>query len=488
MTKTPLTIKRLLSDSIVYGSARFISAIISIFLIPIYTRYFSVEQYGIIETLNIFHLILFNLFSLGLGQAIFRYYATSNDADEKKKVFSTIHYASLFFSGIVMLAFGLLLSNWFGHRFVKLGDKDNFILILLVLLQTICVINSTNFQSILSINFKKIDFIISTIGVVFFSSLLSIIFIVVFHYGIISVFLASTIANFICTIYAYIKVRKEISTQHFSFSLLFKFISFCLPFIPITFSILIMRSSDRYFMSLLLDNSLYKIGLYSTAEKVVMPLTMIGAAFQLAWEPIAMKAAGESDPKPLYKSAFKYYISITTIACIIFCGLAKFVLLVLTTEPYFIAYKYVAPLGIYLSFNSLIVIGSKGILLTNKQKMLSLFVVIAALINLLLNYITIPIWEIYGSAWSTVVSLFILNILIFIYAEQKYYVGYPLISGLILYIISSIVSIIIVNNIVWGGILLFLYTIMLFKLNFLELKPILNFINSLKNKSGLIKK
>lgn len=482
MANKQFTIKGLLSDSILYGSARFISAFISIFLIPIYTRYFSVEEYGIIETLNIFHLILVNFFGLALEQAIFRFYATSNDKEEKIKIVSTIHYTSLVLLSGVLLLFGILASDWFGSNFIKQEDSDNFILVFLVLIQTICIINATNYQTVLRLNFKKNDFFISTLGVVLLSSLLSILFVVVFHYGIISIFLASVIANLLFTSYAYLKVKNEIFIHQFSRALFYKFILYCLPFIPVSFSMLIMRSSDRYFISLLLDDSLYKIGLYSTAEKVVMPLTMIGAAFSMAWDPIAMRAAAESDPKPLYKSAFKYYISITTIACIIFCGLAKYILIVLTTEPFYIAYKYVAPLGIYLSLNALIFIGSKGLILANRQKVLSFFIVIAALTNLLLNYITVPIWEIYGAAWSTVISLFILNTLVFIFAEQKYYVGYPLIKGLIIYILCGIISVIIVNSIVWGSLLFIAYIILLFNLQFLELRPILNLINGLKSK------
>jgi len=288
------TIKSLFSDTLVYGSARFINAFLSIFLIPIYTRYFTVAEYGIIENINIFNILIVNLFGLALGEGIMRYYTLADSAEEKKKLLSTVHYVSII-SGTVAVLLGILISGWFGEIFIQKSSKENFLLVLCAVVQAFLVINLIVYQSVLRIRFQRFKYNVTTIGTVLITALLSIFFVVVMKYNILSVFLASAIANFTFTFYGYWHVKEEISIVNFKFSTLKNIFPYCLAFIPASLAMLVMRSSDRYFMTLMLDDSLHQVGLYTTAEKVMMPLLIVIAAFHTGFVPFILNAAKSQD-------------------------------------------------------------------------------------------------------------------------------------------------------------------------------------------------
>jgi len=68
-------VKRFLRDSVVYSLSTFISRGISFFLIPIYTRVFSPEDYGIIDIMAIFASIIHLTVALEISQSVARFFA-----------------------------------------------------------------------------------------------------------------------------------------------------------------------------------------------------------------------------------------------------------------------------------------------------------------------------------------------------------------------------------------------------------------------------
>src|SRR3990172_2594998 len=82
-------IKKLFGHSIIYGLTGVTSNIAAIFLVPIYTRILTPEDYGIIAILRTVMGISIVLFNLGMGSAIFWAYFKAESDEEKKKVAGT---------------------------------------------------------------------------------------------------------------------------------------------------------------------------------------------------------------------------------------------------------------------------------------------------------------------------------------------------------------------------------------------------------------
>lgn len=475
MLKSNISNKALFSDTLIYGIARITSSILSVFLIPVYTRYFTVAEYGIIENLNILNILIISIFSLGLSDSIVRFYSVADSEIEKKIILSSV-LTSTVLSGIISLLLGLIYAPWFGEIFIQKPFVENLFLVNLILLLTFLIMPFNILLTVLNVKFKKKEYILVTVGNVLLSLVLSLVFVIVLDFGIIGVFLASLISHFIFVVYLFYLLRNEIAIKWISFTKAKELIFFCLAIVPSSITLLIMRSSDRYFIAWLLPDSLNKIGLYATAEKVMTPILLCGAAFSIAWTPFAMKVSMQQNAKEVYIRTFKYYISIMSVLLIILSASALLILKILTTPTFYPSYIYSPVIGLYLVINALYFIVGIGIILSKKVKIYLPISITSAVINITLNYILIPPFGIYGAAWATVVTFLLFCVLTYIYAEKYYYIGYPFISGLLLLTVSTFIAFIIMDHLVIGLILLAFYVYLLFALKYLEYDKIKNMI------------
>ena len=82
------TIKLLASNSMIYGLGNILSKLSAFFLIPIYTRYLSMTEVGIIALLEMAELFIVTIVPLGLINAVWRYLPESTKK-EKVKILSS---------------------------------------------------------------------------------------------------------------------------------------------------------------------------------------------------------------------------------------------------------------------------------------------------------------------------------------------------------------------------------------------------------------
>ena len=70
-------LKRLGSQSAIYGLGGIVSRLIAVFLLPIYTVYLGTEGFGRIETVVALTSVLVIVLRLGITSAFFRFYFDS---------------------------------------------------------------------------------------------------------------------------------------------------------------------------------------------------------------------------------------------------------------------------------------------------------------------------------------------------------------------------------------------------------------------------
>jgi len=75
--------------SAIYGSGSLVSRFIAVLLLPIYTRFLSPSDYGLIETLIALSAILTVLLAAGVKSAFFRFYFDGADDEGRRRVIRT---------------------------------------------------------------------------------------------------------------------------------------------------------------------------------------------------------------------------------------------------------------------------------------------------------------------------------------------------------------------------------------------------------------
>jgi len=435
MAAPRVTLSTLLGDAVIYGLPRFAQMLMSVLLLPLYTRYFAVAEYGIIENLNILAVLLTWAVGLALPSSVVRFYTVADSLQERVSIVTSAAAATTAMSGLTLLAMALL-GGWLGQLFLHLEPARGRPLIILVTAWVATLLPLSVCESVFQARFQRRQYLVSTLGSVVVSVAITALCLVQFRLGVVSVFLGAVLGHGLLMVYAVYNISTEFRISAFHVRTLRRLLAFSLPLVPAALALLAIRSADRYFIIFLLPDPLHQVGLYSMAEKLMGPLTLLGAAFTLAWSPFAMAASLQDNAQLLYLRAFKHYVALTSVAIVALCAAAPLLLRILATPPYYESVIYMPPLGLYLALNSLYHLGALGFMLTNRTVLMVPMVLAAALVNAVLNLLWIPPYGVSGAAWATVVTFLIYNGALFLVGDRLCLVGFPLATGLTVYALA----------------------------------------------------
>src|SRR5437764_6229078 len=118
-------IKRLASQSLIYGLGGLISRVLSVLLLPLYTSYLTGRDYGRVETLTALTAVLVAVLRLGITTAFFRYYFDFEDAAGRLRVVRTSFWFTMA-SATFGLAAGWLAADWIAEA-LRLGPNQGWL-------------------------------------------------------------------------------------------------------------------------------------------------------------------------------------------------------------------------------------------------------------------------------------------------------------------------------------------------------------------------
>jgi len=96
------SIKSLFSNMFLYSAASLLQSGISFFMVPLYTRFFSHSDFGAMDQMLQFSILLFMVGSMGIGQGIPRaFYFSDHDAESRKRLIGTALSFTLLATGVI---------------------------------------------------------------------------------------------------------------------------------------------------------------------------------------------------------------------------------------------------------------------------------------------------------------------------------------------------------------------------------------------------
>lgn len=114
-----------LKTTIIYTILGFLPLSFSLIFTPIYTKYLSIEDYGLLNLFNVISSILIPFFGLGIDQAAgFLYWDYSKDKKKLSEFMSTT-ISLIFIIAIVIFLLGILFGQSIVKMFVKNGNQFN---------------------------------------------------------------------------------------------------------------------------------------------------------------------------------------------------------------------------------------------------------------------------------------------------------------------------------------------------------------------------
>lgn len=408
---------------------------LSFITLPIYTRYLSPEDFGIIALGFIFGQITTSIFSLGLSNATTRFFF---EFREKKKFneFRSLNTTNLIFQLFVLLIIGLLIFI-FSKNFSIYIYKDENLKKIIFLSYVYGVLNRI-YNYLLNIfifteNPKKyLKYNITNSLMVHTISITLILF-----------FSLSFEARIYAPIFVYIlfiplliNSTKNFFNKIFKIYLLKKSLKFSYPQVPDNIIGLTNEGTDKYLLSYLKSTSI--LGLYDLSNKFANISKIFFDSAIKTWTPFFLKNSEKNDENSKKKivKMYNYFLSFFTIASLLIIFFSEEFVKLLTNEEFYEIIFYIPLIAAYIFIVHSINIISKAQLIASKK--LKYYVYASAtslIINVVFSILLIPKFGVLGAIFSTGLSGLISSLMLFYYGQKNYHLNLNLKLILIIYLI-----------------------------------------------------
>ncbi|WP_417326348.1 oligosaccharide flippase family protein [Halarcobacter sp.] len=421
-----------------YLSPTIISGILGILSIPLLTAYLSVEEFGLIELFMLMLTLFAYLFGFGWDSSFVRFY-NDKECDKKNIVFTTLIFR--LFVHIMILLMCLVASD----TILKIINIEQvyaqilWVLVFVYILEdyinlTLLIFRSNNMAKhfgLLKVNQNVIRFLILVISLV------------LLNIGLYSVFYSLFISTFLMFFYVlyvlkdYAKVYKLIYVVDNLKNMIF----FGSPLVFAAVSFFIINYSDRYMLNFLLEKEigLREVGLYSFYSKIAAAVLMFSIVFKMVWAPMIYKYYSYIQYKRVFRYLIEFFVLLILVLSIISSFFSNEILNIFTFNDDYL-FKYNS-LSLIFAIQLLILIGDYapiGIGIKKKNKYRAYIGLLSASLNICLNFILIPLYELNGALMASFISMLCYVIILNILANKLYFIKYN--NGLFFIGISMILS------------------------------------------------
>ena len=351
-------IKELLKSVVVYGLASAISKFVGLFLVPVYTRIFTPEQYGIIDLIQTVTGIVAIFGMLQLESAIQRYYYEVKSDEERQKYLSTTLWTICALSLVCVL----IISTASKYICALLFDNESYYIILILASIMIPLSNLFALATIIIRYMKKPSVYVIFISIQLVITITLSVWLVVYErIGIIGVFYGQVVGFLVALLLTLYYLRKKF-LFYWNYNMIKKLFQFSLPQLPARLGVIGNTYANRFIMLGYL--SLSDIGLYTIALKIASAFQLLRSAFAMAYYPFFYDWLEKKGHREVYKKVSTYVTIFVLILVSIFALFSRELLMLLTPDKYYAA----APLiGILAFSHGLIIISNTvnlGVLIT----------------------------------------------------------------------------------------------------------------------------
>lgn len=408
-----------LKNSFIYTLGDLLPKVVSLLMIPVLTKYMGKVEYGIYGYMTILLGFLSMLYILGLDGALTRFYYEYEEKGEEKKLISTIWIFLLGYNLIVSIVLAFL-----GKDFSRiiLGEipYDPYFKLLII----ICFF--ATFASVPLILFRlreqSLKFGLFNIITTFVNIFFIFYFVSFKGQGAEGYLKAMLFTNIVFSI-IYLVINIKNLGLNFSVDIAKNALKYGIPLIPHAVGAWVLMSSDRYFLNIYTSKA--DLGLYTLAYQFGMLVYYLIVAINKAYVPFFFKTANEEKENAprIFKEIIKYY-SVFIIS--IGVGLALFakeiIIIMASNKEFYAAYKIVPLIGLAYVFNGFYYMCVNGIFYSKKTYILPFSTGASAVVALVLNFILIPRYGIYGGAIATIAAYFALFAITYVFSQKFYYI------------------------------------------------------------------
>jgi len=411
-------LQRFFKNSIIYSIPVILSRGIGFILLPIFTRYLTPFEYGIIEFLTLAFAILNLILPLEISQAQARLMPDAEN--EEKSIYAST--AFWFTAGMFSLFCVIVLLFPETMSLIILGDSNMTDIVIYGSLAMLSTASHYSIQNHLRwCNHARQSAIISIMFTLIMSGV-AVGLIVLFKFGILGYIYGQIVGSLLALMFGIYLTKSTIQIKlEFAYIKLKEMLSFSFPLLFSSIAVYFSLYADRWVIREFLG--INEVGIYSVGYRIAS-ITLLGImAFRMALTPLIYEHYKDPKTSIIIGNIFSYYL-IFPLALIAFLGtFSKEIITLLTTPEYHEASKLVSWLSLAVMMMS-IYIFSPGLGIAKKTKVIAIINIITAIINVLLNIILVKKYGMIGAVIATLISGFVMAGLYFWLGNKEYRINY----------------------------------------------------------------
>ncbi len=432
------SIKQSARDSFVYSLGNMAVKVVGFILIPLYTNpeYFSVEDFGIMTLLDLSSLVLISLMASALPQSLVRWYWDRDHADHRKEIF----FMSLTVQAAISLLFVFLLYPLAGQISLVLFKTAGWSsTIKLMILATALQALNNIINMLMRVQSKPLLYTATNLLKLVVVLFLTLFLITQRGAGIKGIYIAQVAGNllFILLLAGY-AVRN--CSPSFNFKILRAMTGYGFPLMLGNFAAAILAAIDRYSLNSL--TLLKFVAIYSLAYKIASVLKLVIAdSVKMALAPLIIKKIDTPGDKRFYSKTLTYS-SFVLMAGIIGISLFSYeiIRLIARSDAFWEAYLLVPLLSVSVFLANMRETTNYGLIIRKKTGIISAVVVFSGILNILLNILLIPLFDVMGAASAGIATNLVYWFAIYYFSQKSYYIPYELKKVLVLFITGIVLS------------------------------------------------
>ncbi|HET8586260.1 MAG TPA: oligosaccharide flippase family protein [Candidatus Limnocylindria bacterium] len=398
---------RLLSESAVYGLGGAANQVLAVILVPIYANVLGATNYGLLALVNTTLSLALMITTLALPQAFFRWYLKESDtARQRLEVLSVSLSLRLVVSAIGLVVFAVAALPL---AVLLAGSMDALPIMLIV--AGIVFFDSANAVPLSFLRAERrpkpyalISLIRAGLG-----SVLIILFVVVFGLGVLGVVIGSLGAAAVSASIGFSLMRRARRIHlEWNAPLVRAMLAFSLPIVPGAIAGWTLNLSDRYLLQGLAaspEAGHHTVGVYAAGYTVGLAINALAIApFTLAWGAAYWEISKQAGAQRVIARVMTAF---AVVACAVALGLSALGTdaMRLLLRPDFEPGRFVVPFSAfaYVLYGVYTIAGT-GLNLQAQTRWLPLTIGGAAMLNVVLNLLLIPVLGFMGAAASTLVG------------------------------------------------------------------------------------
>jgi O-antigen/teichoic acid export membrane protein len=415
--------------SLIYAVGQALSRAVGFFMIPVYTHYIEPRGYGAMELIEILYSALLLLLSMGVADAMSRFYYAEKEQLQRNRVVSTV-LTGLAALGLpvvlLLLAISPLLCQWI----VEAPEYDSCLQVAVITgwFGMLCDVGYTY----LRMRYRAKTFVVITTGQLATALALNIYFVVVLHWGVFGIFCSTLITQALAGVSLAGMLVWETGWK-FSPSVFNAIVRFGLPLVPPQIGWVLVLYSNRFFLRWYGSpnpvEALALVGVLSLGFKFGLIVNrFVNVPFNSFWAPrrLELLLSDESHARETVARMCTYAALCSTLCALFLSATISPVVAIMADDSYrdaatvvpFIALTYII-IGLQMHF--------KTALLYRRKTFWETALSIPSLgVIVLWNYLLIPRFGLMGAATANLAGFVLQATLVYLVCQWLYPIPFEL--------------------------------------------------------------